>query len=270
VPVSVTHEDKMNAFAGCLLSWFREHERDLPWRWGRPAYEIAVAVVMLQHTSVASAAPVFCRLVERYPTVERLAAADPEEVRALVGPLGLPARAERLVRLARAVVEQHGGAFPKDEAALRALPGIGHYGAATIACLAFGRRAAMIDVNVVRILARVFSVPGGTDARSLEAQRALLLRVLDTLPPGWAEHAAPVGSRRRTPGEQGSDTHAGRKTTAGGAYGAFSTALLDLGALVCTARRPKCPVCPAQPVCDYAQRRGAWCGRDSDAPEASR
>jgi A/G-specific adenine glycosylase len=229
----VRPNDKGQEFAARLLEWFATHERRLPWRWGRPPYEIAVAVVMLQHTAVASAAPVYERFLARYPTVEALAAADPARVRALVAPLGLPARAERLVRLARAVVQEHGGQFPDDEAALRALPGIGQYGAATIACLGFGRRAAMVDVNVVRILARVFSAPAGADVRSLAAQRALLLEVMPQ-----------------------------------GREGAFNTALLDLGALVCTARRPKCPICPERPICDYADgaqlsagvSAGAWRG----------
>ncbi len=120
------------------------HERQLPWlpwRWGKPPYEIAVAVVILQHASVASAAPVYERFLQRCPKVEALAAADPAHVRALVGPLGLPARTERLMRLALTVMHKHDRRLPEAEAALRTLPGIGQYGAATIPCPAGGRSA---------------------------------------------------------------------------------------------------------------------------------
>lgn len=200
-----------------LLAWYDRHRRVLPWRSepGRPAdpYHVWLSEIMLQQTTVAAVGPYFRDFLARWPTVTDLAAADLDEVLRAWAGLGYYARARNLHRCARVVAEAFGGVFPDDEDGLRRLPGIGPYTAAAIAAIAFDRPAAAVDGNVERVLSRVFTVrdplPG-----SKPVIRGLAARLVP-------------------------DRRAGDHTQA----------LFDLGATVCTPRRPRCMVCPWAEPC---------------------
>jgi A/G-specific adenine glycosylase len=152
----------MDATAKHLLDWYDVHARSLPWRSppGKPPpepYRVWLSEVMLQQTTVAAVGPYFARFLERWPTVEALAAADDADVMAAWAGLGYYARARNLLACARAVAAR-GGAFPDSEDGLRALPGLGAYTAAAVAAIAFDRRAAVVDANVERVVARLYAI----------------------------------------------------------------------------------------------------------------
>jgi A/G-specific adenine glycosylase len=203
-----------------LLLWYDRHRRALPWR--APAgvrpdpYRVWLSEIMLQQTTVATVGPYFDRFVARWPSVSAVAAASLDEVLQLWQGLGYYARARNLHACARAVVARHGGEFPDDPAALRKLPGIGSYSAAAIAAIAFDRRMAAIDGNVERVLARLYAVH-----ESLPAAKPHL----------GALAAALVPAQRA---------------------GDFAQALMDLGATICTVRRPRCVLCPWRACCAAA------------------
>src|SRR6266851_3414044 len=147
--------------AGALLAWYDRHRRDLPWR-ALPGqrsdpYLVWLSEIMLQQTTVATVGPYFDRFVARFPDIRALAAASLDEVLHLWQGMGYYARARNLHAGARAVVARHGGTFPDDPAALRALPGVGDYTAAAIAAIAFDRKLAAVDGNVERVVARLFA-----------------------------------------------------------------------------------------------------------------
>ena len=200
-----------------LLAWYDAHRRDLPWR-AKPAaaadpYRVWLSEVMLQQTTVATVRPRFAAWVARWPDLASLAAADEAEVMAAWAGLGYYARARNLVRAARAIVAEHGGALPDDESALRALPGFGAYTAAAVAAIAFGRRAVVVDANVERVVAR--------------------LRAIATPLPA-ARPAIRAGADAVTPAARAGD---------------FAQAMMDLGATICTPRRPRCLLCPLRTDC---------------------
>ena len=212
-----------------LLDWYAHHARDLPWRIGpderahgvRPdPYRIWLAEIMLQQTTVPHAARYFHAFTERWPTVKALADADDGDVMAAWAGLGYYARARNLLKCARDVVAA--GEWPRTEASLRKLPGIGPYTAGAVAALAFGERAPAVDGNVDRVFSRLLAATG--DWKTEKVRIAGLVRDL-----------VPVDR----PGE-------------------FAEALMDLGATVCTPKRPDCLVCPVKD----------WCAaRAEDAPE---
>jgi A/G-specific adenine glycosylase len=204
-------------FAAGLLAWFEKNRRRFPWR-ARPrsAYRIAVAEALLQKTSATNALPIYKRLIRKYPTVGSLAAADLRTLRALLRPLGLPRRSRLLRDLAVEIVSKHHSRFPRTEAELRMLPGVGPYGASAIASQALGSQVPMIDVNVMRIFHRVFTMP--YTPRSGPSRRLREL-VAEVLPP-----------------EEASD---------------FNLALIDFGALICSSRNPRHDICPIAELCDY-------------------
>ena len=203
--------------AAALLAWYDRHRRDLPWRappGRRPdPYRVWLSEIMLQQTTVATVGPYFDRFVARFPDVRTLAAAPLDDILHLWQGLGYYARARNLHACARAVVERHGGEFPDDPAALRQLPGIGDYTAAAIAAIAFDRPLAAVDGNVERVVARLF------------AERAPLPAAKPRL---RALAAALVPAER--PGD-------------------FAQAMMDLGAVLCTPRRPRCVLCPWRDDC---------------------
>lgn len=202
--------------ASRLLAWYDRHARILPWRAapGEPPpepYRVWLSEVMLQQTTTAHAAPYFARFVERWPSVEALAAAREEEVMAAWAGLGYYSRARNLIACARAVADR--GGFPETEAELRKLPGLGAYTAAAVAAIAFGRRAVVVDANVERVVARLFAI-----AEPLPGARKAIRAHAEAITP--QEHA-----------------------------GDFAQAMMDLGATVCTPRDPKCPPCPLSAGC---------------------
>jgi A/G-specific adenine glycosylase len=210
-----SHLAKIIAIQQRLLTWFRANARDLPWRRTRDPYRILVSEVMLQQTQVDRVIPYYHDFLERFPTVEALAAAPTAEViRAWAG-LGYNRRAVNLQRTAQAVVEEYGGQFPRAVEELRHLPGIGPYTAGAIACFAFEQDVPFVDTNMRRVLHRLLigvDVPGPT-----ATDKALVV---------LAQEAIPTG--------QGWE---------------WNQALIEFGALQCTARKPACVVCPLQAEC---------------------
>ncbi len=208
---------KRSSIAADLLDWYDVHARELPWRAppGQVAepYRVWLSEVMLQQTTVAAVAPRYRQWTARWPTVAALAAADEAEVMAAWAGLGYYARARNLVKAARAVADDHGGVFPATEAGLRALPGLGAYTAAAVAAIAFGERAVVVDANVERVVARLFAID-----MPLPAARVPVRAAADTITP---------------------DRRAGD----------FAQAMMDLGATICTTRRPRCLLCPIRPHC---------------------
>jgi A/G-specific adenine glycosylase len=204
-----------------LLRWFRRHGRDLPWRRTRDPYRVLVSEFMLQQTQVARVEAYYHRFLERYPTVEALAGSEPAMVRESWAGLGYYRRAANLHLLARTVVEEHAGVIPADPAVLVRLPGVGRYTAGAIASFAYERATPAIDTNVARVIRRAFhprlSGPG--------AERRL-----------WQTGAAILPRRRGPPAW------------------AFNQAIMELGALICTAREARCGECPVRGVCATGRR----------------
>jgi len=207
----------MDATAKHLLAWYDRNARKLPWRSppgepSPPPYPVWLSEVMLQQTTVGAVIPYFEKFMARWPTVQALAASEDAEVMAAWAGLGYYARARNLLACARAVVAS-GGAFPESEAGLRALPGLGAYTAAAVAAIAFGRKAAVIDANVERVIARLAAI-----AAPLPRGRALIRARVEELTPN------------HRPGD-------------------FAQAMMDLGATICTARAPRCALCPLAGPC---------------------
>ncbi len=211
-----SRQERSERFASLLLQWFAKNKREFPWRPARNPYQAAVAEILLQKTSATNARPVYEQFIRSYPTVHDLAAADPEALARLLRPLGIPRRALLIQQLAKEVIAKHGGEFPDTEEMLRSLPGLGPYGAGAVASQAFSRRAPMIDINVMRIFGRVFSIPSSPRAGPPRRLREAVLE------------AMPRGDEAR-----------------------FNLALLDFGALVCRKRDPQCATCPLANLCDY-------------------
>ena len=209
-------------FAQQLLDWYDRHGRhDLPWHHDRTPYRVWVSEIMLQQTQVATVIPYYQAFMARFPTVADLARAPEDDVLSHWSGLGYYARARNLHKAAKQVVEEHDGKFPDTQEALEALTGIGRSTAAAILAQAFGKRAAILDGNVKRVLARYHAVPGWPGQTS----------VLNQL---W-QHA-----EVHTPSERVRD---------------YTQAIMDLGALVCTRTRPDCQHCPVQDGCQ-AHARG--------------
>ena len=203
--------------ADALLAWYDRERRHLPWRAGpgeRPdPYRVWLSEIMLQQTTVKAVAPRYAAFLRRWPDVEALACAELGEVLAAWAGLGYYARARNLHACAREVVARHAGSFPATEAELRKLPGVGAYTAAAIAAIAFGARATPVDGNIERVVARLFAVTTPLP----EAKREIV---------ALAESLTPDDSA-----------------------GDFALAMMDLGAMICTPRRPACGLCPLRPDC---------------------
>ena len=204
-------------FRRALVRWFRRHGRDLPWRRTREPYRVLVSEIMLQQTPVARVEPCYHRFLARFPTLEALASAAPAAVRESWEGLGYYRRASHLHRLARTVVEDRAGIIPAEPGELARLPGVGRYTAGAVACFAYEQRAAAVDTNVARVIRRAFH-PRGPDPRKL-----------------WQTATALLPRRRQ------------------GAW-ACNQALMELGALVCTAQEPRCPICPVRTFCATNRR----------------
>ena len=216
-------EPQATPSAAALLAWYDRHRRALPWR-ARPGersdpYRVWLSETMLQQTTVKAVAPYYARFLARWPDLNALAAASLDEVLAAWAGLGYYARARNLHACARAVVERHGGEFPASETALRELPGIGPYTAAAIAAIAFDQAATPVDGNIERVIARLYAVATPLPAGKTEIAR----------------HARALMPARRA--------------------GDFAQALMDLGATICTPKKPACALCPWLAGC-AARARG--------------
>ena len=224
--------------APLLLDWYDRNARILPWRSppGTPApdpYRVWLSEIMLQQTTVAAVKSYFEAFTTRWPDVAALAAADDADVMSAWAGLGYYARARNLLACARTVVSQHGGKFPDDEAGLLKLPGVGRYTAAAVAAIAFGRRAAVMDANVERVVARLFAV-----TEPLPEAKNRLYALTDTITP---------------------DARAGD----------FAQAMMDLGATICTPKAPKCLICPLSALC-AAQAAGNAEALPAKAPKKAK
>jgi A/G-specific adenine glycosylase len=217
------HADVVAAVRGALLEWFAGHGRDLPWRRTRDPYKIMVSEIMLQQTQVDRVVPKYQAFLMRFPSLAALAAAPTADViRAWTG-LGYNRRAVNMQRAARAVLDEHNGEFPHNMAKLLKLPGIGPYTAGAIACFAFEQDVAFLDTNIRRVVQRLFV---GPEESASVGEARLLAIAHDAVPPGqgWA----------------------------------WNQAIMELGALICTATAPACWRCPVQAHCRaYAARRSA-------------
>jgi A/G-specific adenine glycosylase len=215
----VTGADPTTVAAVC--AWYLAHRRELPWRAeGRTPWGVLVSEVMLQQTQVARVLPAWTAWLQRWPTPAALAADAPGEAVRQWGRLGYPRRALRLHAAATAIVERHDGEVPDDGRALRALPGVGEYTAAAVQAFAFGRRARALDTNVRRVLARLVGGVAQPPPALTAAERARAEALLPT-----DEAAAAL----------------------------WSIAVMELGALVCTARAPACERCPVADACAWVR-----------------
>jgi A/G-specific adenine glycosylase len=202
-------------FRRALLNWYGKHGRDLPWRTTDDPYHILVSEVMLQQTQVDRVLPKYHEWLEKYPSLNTLAEAPIDEVAETWRPLGYNIRPRRLHAIARESVERFGGTLPSDQETLLSFKGIGAYTAGAIRSFAFRERAAILDTNVARVLFRVFIGRGDQKAHAMIKH---LWRVSEALVPH--KHVFD-----------------------------FNQALMDLGAMVCTARKPKCLTCPMTKQC---------------------
>ncbi len=220
----VTDSQRRLRFKRRLLRWFRQHSRDLPWRHTRDAYRILVSEVMLQQTPVARVEGYWHRFLDRFPDLASLARARPRAVREAWDGLGYYRRAAQLHSLARTVVRDHQGTLPTTPDELLTLPGIGPYTAGAVACFAYELNAPAVDTNVARVLRRVFHPR---------------LR------------AGAAGQRRLTATAQALVPRRGADAWL------TNQALMELGALICTARVTRCDQCPVAPVCRSAKTQSA-------------
>jgi A/G-specific adenine glycosylase len=220
--------NKAEMFTAALLRWFDVHGRhNLPWQVGPTPYRVWVSEVMLQQTQVATVIPFYERFMDRFPTVQALAAAPADEVMHLWTGLGYYARARNLQACAKVLVVDHGGQFPDSLGAVMELPGIGRSTAGAILALSRGKRHPILDGNVKRVLTRVFGIDGDPSSAA----------VIEKL---W------VQAEECTPTER---------------VGAYTQAIMDLGATLCTRSRPACTVCPMNAFCVAARE-----GRQTELP----
>jgi len=198
-----------------LLPWYRENKRDLPWRHDREPYHVWVSEIMLQQTRVEAVVGYYTRFLQALPDIRSLAEADPDQLHKLWEGLGYYSRVRNLQKAAQQVMQEHGGSFPRDHAAIRQLAGIGPYTAGAIASICFELPKAAVDGNVLRILSRIMADDRPIDKQSTKDSMAASLEAI------YPE----------------------------GICGDFTQALMELGATVCTPRSPRCESCPVKTVC---------------------
>ena len=209
------------AFTRKLLAWYARAARDLPWRKTRDPYRVAVSEFMLQQTQVSRVLEFYPRFLKRFPTLEKLARARPKVVREAWEGLGYYARASNLHALTRVVSKSYGGTIPETPEELQKLPGVGPYTAGAIAPFAYEKPVAAVDTNVGRVIRRVF----GNAERGMG--NAELWRLASVLVPKDGKRAWK-----------------------------FNQAMMELGALICVARKPRCRECPVQVHCETGKSRG--------------
>jgi A/G-specific adenine glycosylase len=219
-----------------VLTWYKENKRDLPWRDSDP-WGVLVSEIMLQQTPVARVLPIYIQWMKRWPTAASLAQATPAEVITAWGRLGYPRRALRLHECAKVITTQHNGVVPSSEIELRKLPGVGEYTSAALIAFAFGGRSLVLDINIRRLFSRVIDgveTPKAAPTKSERVEREKLI----------PEKSAEI----------------------------WAAATMELGAVICTAKKPKCGVCPLAdqckwrnldfPLSDQPKRTQTWHGTD--------
>ena len=213
---------KNHRVVSALLDWFSLNARDLPWRNSRDPYAIWISEIMLQQTQVKTVIPYWQRWMRELPTVQQLAQAPPEKYLKLWEGLGYYTRARNLQKAAQQICDDHDGKFPDNYDTILALPGIGRYTAGAICSIAYNQPTPILDGNVMRVLTRVFGIEGNPRDKGPNARLWQL-----------AEQLVGQASRRAHPE----------------ACSHFNQSVMELGALVCTPRQPKCPTCPLQKNC---------------------
>ena len=212
---------ELSQLQNALLTWFVEHQRDLPWRKNYPAYGVWISEMMLQQTRMATVLDYYDRWMKALPSIPSVAAADEATILKLWEGLGYYARARNIHRAAKQICEQHAGEFPNDYEAIRQLPGIGPYTAGAIASIAFEQDRPVVDGNVIRVLCRLLNLDA--DPKAGSTQKKLWQVATDWLPSGHARN--------------------------------FNQGLMELGATVCHVQQPSCLLCPIQPHCQaYVQQ----------------
>ena len=212
---SLISPQRIRTFRRALLRWYRRRGRDLPWRRTRDPYAVLVSEFMLQQTQVATVLPYYNEWLRRFPDFSTLARASESNVLHAWQGLGYYARARNLHALAKIVIRKHGEVLPDKIDNLRALPGVGRYTANAVATFAFDRSVPLVEANIARVIARLFDVRDPID--STRGRETIWRYAIDLLP------------------ARGAASH--------------NSALMDLGALVCTARVPKCGICPVKKFC---------------------
>ena len=210
-------------FTRRLLGWYERSARDLPWRRTRDPYRVLVSEVMLQQTQVSRVSEFYPRFLERFPTLEHLARAKRRAVREAWDGLGYYARASNLHALAKSVVRRYDATLPEEPEELMRLPGVGPYTAGAVASFAYEKPVPAVDTNAARVIRRVFF-----GQETGKGKRETIV---------WRTAAALVPKN-------------GKKAWK------FNQAMMELGALICMARKPKCPECPVRAVCRTGKRRG--------------
>ena len=234
-----------------LLTWFRTHRRDLPWRRTRDPYAIWVSETMLQQTQVATALPYYERFLAHFPTIRALAAATDQQVLKAWQGLGYYRRATNLHKAARAVVREHGGRVPDDPAAMAALPGVGRYTCGAVLSIAYGRPLAALDGNAVRVIARWLGITACVDDAATRRTLWQAAEALVPQPGGMPRPSLPGHGRR-------GKTHAHAKSGVGmpphdaNLPGDWNQAVMELGSRVCLPRGPRCDACPVRRLCRAA------------------
>jgi len=218
-----------------LLTWFAQKARDLPWRRTGDPYAIWVSEIMLQQTQVKTVIPFWQRWMERLPTIESLARARSQTIHKLWEGLGYYTRVRNMQKAARVIVRERGGKFPADYEAVLSLPGIGRYTAGAICSIAFNQPTPILDGNVIRVLTRLFGIPGDPKEKTandlLWERSERLVKLAASIP-------SKIGKERGTR-----------------SCSLLNQALMELGALICTPRQPKCDSCPVRKFC-VATREG--------------
>jgi len=211
---------RRRSFQRRVLAWYAAHGRNLPWRKTRDPYAILVSEILSHQTQIARVIPVYEALLKRYPTAQAMALAPVEAVKAITDPLGYKIRGQWLHGAALQVADRFGGVMPQTLPELRQLPGIGPYTAGAVMSFAHQRDAAVLDTNVARLLRRYFGVTTAASARTHEL---------------WSLAAAVIPK--------------------GKGY-LINQALMDLGAMICRAKAPRCNACPLRRSCDFRRERG--------------
>jgi A/G-specific adenine glycosylase len=233
---------KSSRLVPALPAWFSANARDLPWRRTRDPYAIWVSEIMLQQTQVKTVIPYWKRWMQELPTIKAAADASPDKIHKLWEGLGYYTRVRNLQKAAWQIVEKHDGRFPQSFDDVLALPGVGRYTAGAICSIAFNRPTPILDGNVIRVLTRVFGI--GENPREKKTN-ALLWQLAEEL----VVHASANNSRTRTSRLRYTSPRQGTRDEERSACSHFNQSLMELGALVCTPRNPRCPVCPVKKLC---------------------
>jgi len=248
--LSTCNLQHLNQIAHKLLTWFRQNARDLPWRRTRDSYAIWVSEIMLQQTQVKTVLPYWKRWMQALPTIQALAKASPQKIHKLWEGLGYYIRVRNMQRAAQIVVKEHNGEFPREFEAVLALPGIGRYTAGAVCSIAFNQPTPILDGNVIRVLTRLFGIEGDprekkTNAKLWRIAEDLVKSVGRTSP--RAVNGVAVSNERRLAG-----TFAPPPLVT---CSHFNQSLMELGALICTPKNPRCSDCPIKTSCVAHRKR---------------